>query len=154
MKLFFFLLPAFFLGLFSASPVTEPAIKGMVYDNESKEPLVGATVRVLQSEKTILGALADIDGIFMIQTLEPGNYDIQVSYTGYETMIMKDVKVEAGRPLVLDFGLKSATTLNEVIVTGYSISLVKSESKSEMAGSCSCRQTRYIGQRRQYSRFA
>lgn len=55
-------------------------IKGVVFDKELNEPLMGASVRILG---THLGTTADLNGQFKLQGLKKGTYTIEVSYVSF-----------------------------------------------------------------------
>ena len=74
-KIFTLLFCGLSLGLLAQS-----AIKGTILDAESKEGLIGASVVI---KGTTTGTVADLDGSFMLTGLEPGDYEISISYTGY-----------------------------------------------------------------------
>ena len=88
-------------------------IKGTITDRQNREPLTGATVQV---EGTTLGAVADIDGRYLLE-LKPGTSTLTVKYVGYKDIRKEQVKV--GRDeLTLDFAMESdAQALGEVSVT-------------------------------------
>jgi outer membrane receptor protein involved in Fe transport len=88
-------------------------IKGTVKDSKTGESLVGVNI-VANSDK---GTVSDIDGKFSLE-LEPGEYKIQISYLGYETVIQKVILV-AGETKTIDYALKeSAKELDIVTVSG------------------------------------
>ena len=92
-------------------------IKGTVQDVDSREALIGATVRILESEP-ILGAITDVAGQFKIKDVPVGRVSIQISYTGYESMTLPNVVVTSGKEVVLKVNLReSALKLDEVVVT-------------------------------------
>ena len=74
-------------------------IRGQVIDQASGEPLIGTTV-ILQGTTT--GAITDLDGKFSIDDLEPGTYDLQVSYVSYETKTITDVMVKENEVTLLN----------------------------------------------------
>jgi hypothetical protein len=55
-------------------------ISGKVIDADTKEPLIGANIVLLN---TNLGAATDIDGNYFILNITPGTYEVKVSYVGY-----------------------------------------------------------------------
>src|SRR5437764_3004313 len=73
-----------FLSAFAA-PGQDKAytLTGYISDNVSGEKLVNATVLIqlknAQQQKVITGS----DGSFTLKNLQPGNYALSVSYTGY-----------------------------------------------------------------------
>ncbi len=78
-------------------------IRGTVTDDK-KEPLVNATVQILQNRVLKGATLTDFDGRYSIKGLDSGSYDIQVSYVGYKTAIVTKVSI-ASSFIVLDFKL-------------------------------------------------
>jgi hypothetical protein len=79
----------------------------------------------------ITGVTTNEDGIFTIDEVPVGRYNILISHTGYESFIMKDVLCESGKQVFLDVGMKEAVVeLGEVIVTNVS----KDQTINSMAG--------------------
>ena len=114
-------------GLFS-----QPSQKiwGKVVDWESKKPLPFATVMILEAGP-ITGVITGEDGVFEIENVPLGRYNVLVSYAGYESYIMKDVVCESGKQGFLDVGLKeSIIELGEVSVANVN----KDEAVNPMAG--------------------
>ena len=101
-----FLVKLFIAVLFIAlyTPIAMAAnikIKGAVKDKLSKEPLIGATIRLVGTQA---GAVTDLDGNFELNgvgVLE-GMYDIEVKYVGYKTEVRRKVRVENGNLVILN----------------------------------------------------
>jgi len=90
-------------------------ITGSVLDHLTKEPIIGASVSVIN---TPFGGMTDANGIYKIQNLEPGNYSIKVTYVGYSQAIKNDIVVTTAREYVADVELyQSAVELGGVTVT-------------------------------------
>ncbi len=92
-------------------------ILGRVTD-ATGEPLPGANV-VAQSPAMpgTVGAITNIEGVYRIENLPVGMYQITVSFIGYRTAIRKDVRIEAGSAAEVNFVLQSeAIRLQEQIV--------------------------------------
>lgn len=104
-----------FLIGFSTSLVAQNAftLKGTIRDADTKEPLVGATIRT--DEKTELkGAAADMDGNYTL-ILAKGRYNIQITFIGYALL---ERSVEIKGDMNLDFDLTSTAIVSkEVVVT-------------------------------------
>ena len=78
------------------------------------------------------GTAADTSGDFSLNGIKPGNYRLQISAIGFQT-IVRDVTVGDNKSLDLSFKLKSNNSaLDEVIVTGYS-----KQSKRDITGAVS-----------------
>ncbi len=84
--------------------ITDVDIKGRVKDSQSKEPLIGATVKVIGSD---VASVTDIDGNFQLSGLKDGIYDIEIKYIGYKTAIKRQVKIEDNKVTTLDFEMET-----------------------------------------------
>ena len=110
MKRIYLLLSLFLflsIGLYSQITVT-----GTVFDEETREPLIGASIVVVDDSGT--GTVSDIDGTFSITLQEAGA--LEFSYTGYTDKRVNDIS-ESG---AIDVFLTSGEMLDEVVVVGYS----------------------------------
>lgn len=58
-------------------------VRGNVFDKDSGEPIIAATVRL---EGTNLGANTDLDGFFSITGVPTGNYKLIATYIGYDSV--------------------------------------------------------------------
>ncbi len=72
----------FILLMAAVAGFSQGSIMGTVVDGETNEPLIGASV-LLQG--TAIGTITDVDGKFNLANVKPGDYTLQVSYTGYES---------------------------------------------------------------------
>jgi len=90
-------------------------IRGSVFDGTRGEALIGASVVI---EGTTKGGIADLDGKFNIN-LEPGVYNLRISFVSYETVTINDVAVTAGKVTLLDDIrlTEAAHGLSEVVVS-------------------------------------
>ncbi len=111
-------------------------IKGKVFDKETKISIPGANVYVEVGGKKI-GSATDMDGRFTIKPLQPGTYNLNISYLGYNTQQIYSVSVNTDKiTLIKDVFLESASTkLGPHVVTGrkYEESVVDFEEASKMA---------------------
>jgi TonB-dependent receptor len=60
-------------------------IAGLLEDATTGEPLAGANVQIVG---TALGAATDLDGVFLISNVPPGDYTLKFSYVGYAEVTM------------------------------------------------------------------
>jgi outer membrane receptor protein involved in Fe transport len=85
-------------------------VKGTILDEESNEPLAGATVKYDKGK----GAVADASGKFKL-SLPEGEYELTISYTGYKNGKEK-LTVKAGETPELKILMKpSAIQINQVV---------------------------------------
>lgn len=106
-KAFFFLLTVFY-----AISSMAGTIKGKITDKQSKEPLTGTTVQIVG---TSLGAVADVDGNYML-SVKAGTYALEVRYVGYKNIRQGSVKV-GNSDMILNFEMETdAQALGEVSI--------------------------------------
>ena len=105
-KIFFFLF--IYSSIINSQNFT---VSGKVTTNNNV--LSYANIAVKNTNK---GAVADENGNYTVTNLPSGNYTIEASFTGYETL-RKDVSI-TNKNITLDFDLKEAALLDEVVITG------------------------------------
>lgn len=99
-------------------------IKGTILD-ESGEPLPFVNVTLKQNGNLKTGATTDFDGNFKISSIEPGKYDLEVSFVGYQTQKTEGIVIKGDKLLPLpDITLKEGDLLDEVEVITYKIPLI------------------------------
>ena len=69
--------------LFLSTGLWGQSIRGKVYSQNTKDALVGVSIRLEGSGS--MGGATDEKGIFNFQNIKPGKYTIKASYVGYET---------------------------------------------------------------------
>ncbi|HFE63858.1 MAG TPA: TonB-dependent receptor, partial [Caldithrix sp.] len=97
----------------SLSAGTTGKIAGSVRDANTGEPLIGANV-ILKG--TYLGASTDVDGYFFIINVPVGEYTLEISMIGYQTVIYPKVRVMLDQTTKLDFKLKEQAIKGEAVV--------------------------------------
>ncbi|MCT4583167.1 MAG: carboxypeptidase regulatory-like domain-containing protein [Flavobacteriales bacterium] len=99
-------------------------LKGTVLD-ESGEPLPFVNVTLKQNGNLKTGATTDFDGNFKISSLEPGKYDLEVSFVGYQTQKTEGIIIKGDKLLPLpDITLREGDLLDEVEVITYKVPLI------------------------------
>ena len=104
-------LPLMLLGQQDAS------IQGTVRDFKTGKPLPGVNVII---KGTYYGAATGSDGNYLITSISPGSYDIEISMVGYKILLKTGVKVEAGAAVTENFDLEQTVLMlgEEVVVIG------------------------------------
>jgi len=91
------------------------SISGKIIDENSKMPLVGVDIYLVELRT---GTSTNVDGLFSIENVPSGTFNLRISYLGYAT-INKTVTVANENVEGLDLKLSESTiNLNEVVVTG------------------------------------
>ncbi len=118
-SLFVVLLTPFFLipGWLGAQNQT---IRGVVLDQQSELPLIGATVQRLDaSGQPAGGAMTDADGRFALTEVPVGRHVLRITYLGYEPLTAPNILVTAGKEVQLQLRLQEAfSSLGEVVING------------------------------------
>jgi outer membrane receptor protein involved in Fe transport len=119
-----------FLSLISHAQNTG-TIKGVVRDKVTKEGLIGANV-ILKG--TNMGTATAIDGSYTIKDIKPGNYNLEITFMGYEKLLKTGIKVEGGKTLKLDFDLGEAVNVfeEEIVIIGEKPLVDVEESSTEV----------------------
>ena len=91
-------------------------ISGVVTDNNTGEPLIGVTVTIVRDGKIDNGVITDFDGNFSMPT-PTGNYEVHISYMGYQTIILKPGRDKMENVHILM--KEESNALSDVVVTGF-----------------------------------
>lgn len=102
------------------SPELTQTVRGLVLDKDSKQPLPGATI-VLLNEVKNYGASTNEKGEFRINKVALGRKSIKVSYMGYEDRYLNDIIVNSAKEVVLTIELtEKIMSTREVLITAKS----------------------------------
>jgi hypothetical protein len=123
-----FVFIAFFMVAQNAKAAVTGKIAGVVRDAETGEPLPGANVVVVGTDR---GAACDADGYYYIIRLDPGNYDVQARMMGRKTVTQTGVRVISGHTTPLNFELEEAIVPGE----GVTVQATREVVKMDLAGS-------------------
>lgn len=95
------------------------SVVGLVVDEQSGEPLVGANVLLVG---TTLGTNTDLDGTFEVRNVPPGAYRVRVSYVGYTAKVIEGVRVRVEEKVMLHVSLRAdGYSVDEVVVTAEAV---------------------------------
>jgi hypothetical protein len=117
------------LASYSYSQKSLQLIKGIISDQQTKLPLIGANVKLMDSP-IIKGVVTDINGQFQLEA-PIGRQKLVVSYIGYESLVMPNILVTTGKEVVLDIKLEE--TITELSAVTVSSKLPKGNQNNSMA---------------------
>ena len=74
-------------------------LHGRIIDGNSKakDGISFATVALIKNGTQVTGAIADIDGNYVIKPIQPGVYDLNVSFVGYSPAVVKGIQIIADK---------------------------------------------------------
>ncbi|MDZ4750061.1 MAG: TonB-dependent receptor [Flavobacteriales bacterium] len=115
-----FLQLAFFIFLSSFCFGQNSSVSGKIKDFDTSEPVPFALVSIQGLSVTVT---ADIDGLFVIQDIAPGFYNLEISALGYEKYVVFELEITRDRPAEVEGLLRVASIgLKEVEIKASSIS--------------------------------
>lgn len=89
-------------------------IRGQVTDNWTKVSLPGANIMVVGSNPP-LGAITDMDGYFVLESVPVGRVSLSVSFIGYESQVLSNIELSSAKELVINVALSEKVTNMEAV---------------------------------------
>jgi len=93
-------------------PSIKGRIAGKLIDTLSGKPVEFATVVLLDAtqQKEVDGVITDEKGVFKLQNVKNGKYEVAISFLGYEAKTIKDIELTLEKP---DVNLDISTLLQK-----------------------------------------
>lgn len=101
------------------SQISSGSLKIIVTDTFSKEFIPYANVILLKNDSMVDGKATDFDGFAFFSNLDPGNYQIEVSYVGYSAFKSKLITISPNNITIILAELKEGLVADEVSVVEY-----------------------------------
>lgn len=129
------LLLTFCLMLFGTlTIVAQTSLEGKVKDKESGEPILFGTVAIYKNGVLTTGVETDLDGNYFFSDIQPGTYDLEVSYVGYKTSRINGVVCKAGQNTRVNVDLEvEGVLVDEIVVVDYKVPLIEVDNTSQGA---------------------
>lgn len=129
-------------------------IRGQVIDKDSRYPIIGANVVLLNTD-SVIGTVTDENGYFKLN-VNIGRVSLRVTYIGYKDGGVNDVLAISGKETQVTIELEEKVSeLNEVVISGTKDGEAKNEFAVISARSFDVEQTsRFSGNRNDPSRMA
>lgn len=137
----------------SGQPVQ--SIRGQVIEKITRQPLPGATI--VQNNSTVpVGTISDNEGYFVLKEVPVGRADLTISFLGYQSVVLNNLMVNAGKELVLLIEMEESTLeVGEVIVESSKKYLTNNELATVSARTFTIEESqRYAGSRQDVARMA
>ncbi|CAG4999896.1 hypothetical protein DYBT9275_02338 [Dyadobacter sp. CECT 9275] len=117
-KLFSFILSIFISQHLYAQQGTQ-TIRGVIRDEVSQSPVIGASILLLQTEgDNPVGTVTDVNGEFRMTGIPNGRQSLRITSVGYEEQTLGNIVVSAGKEVILTITMtENIQKLNEVTVT-------------------------------------
>ena len=122
---------AVFLCIPAIGQELSQTIRGTVLDQDSRMPLIGATVAIYQDSTLVSGSTANLIGAYRIESVPIGRYTLVASFLGYSQIVRPGVIVNSGKETIVPLKMEeSVVKMAEVQITA---SRNKGEAMNEMA---------------------
>src|ERR1035437_15879 len=103
--------------------VYKQTIRGRVIDTDSKSPLFGANIILLNSD-TLIGTTTDVDGKFRIENVPIGRRALKITSIGYEESVLSNLILTSAKEMVL------TVELSEKVYTSEAIEIIATKDKT------------------------
>lgn len=97
--------------------------------SDGSEGLIGATVKILKGTSFVRGTITDYNGDYRVN-LDPGTYDVEFSYTGFQAQKIAGVRVLGGQITTQNVTMSNSNVLEEFVVTTYKVPLIEQDQTS------------------------
>ncbi|MEM6648218.1 MAG: TonB-dependent receptor [Bacteroidota bacterium] len=88
-------------------------LSGKVIDADTGDSLPGAQVLLVGTQR---GTVTDIDGNYVVLGVPSGQYDVQFSFVGYQTVTVTGVEIISNRTREQNASLSAGVELDEIVV--------------------------------------
>ncbi|MBL7903300.1 MAG: carboxypeptidase regulatory-like domain-containing protein [Bacteroidia bacterium] len=131
-KIYLALVMVVCFGLSALAQSDNGAIKILLQDKATKEPIPFANVVAYRDGVQVGVATTNMDGEAIIKPLAPGKYSVKGVFVGYQATEVKDVIVGEGKTAYVTIPLAGGegTNLQEVDVVTYLVPLIDPDTKS------------------------
>lgn len=130
-------------------------IRGTVKDADSKYPMIGVTVVLVDSDP-LLGAVTDEEGHYEINDVPVGRVSLKYSFVGYKDAYLNEQLLDIGKELVLNIAIEEdIQAMDEVVVSAQKEHVINNEAAIASVRTFDVEETRrYAGSRNDIARMA
>ncbi|PCJ67797.1 MAG: TonB-dependent receptor [Bacteroidetes bacterium] len=102
------ILASILISISALSQNLTQTVRGTIIDLDSKLPMIGVYVQLLDSDPKI-GTISDENGNFRMERIPTGRISLQFSYSSYENKTMSNIVVNSGKEVVLHVTMQEST---------------------------------------------
>jgi outer membrane receptor protein involved in Fe transport len=104
------------------------ALQGKVTNKETGEPIPFANIVIESDGHMITGGTTNFEGEYRIRPINPGTYDVTISYVGFEPRKITGVIIRSGQVVFFDIEMLPTSTVMEAFtVTEYAVPLIQAD---------------------------
>ncbi len=109
----------------------QTSLQGKVNDGENGEPILFGTIALYKNDVLITGTETDFDGNYIFGDIDPGTYDIEITYVGYQTTRINGILVKAGQSNKMDAVISQGVLMDEIVIKDYKAPLIDFDNTSQ-----------------------
>jgi len=99
--------------LFAMGASSQTTLEGTVTEDANGIPVPFATVALMDNGKLLAGGDTDFDGNYFFSDLDPGIYDLEISFIGFATKRIENIIVHGGK-----VNMVNASMIEETMICG------------------------------------
>ncbi len=109
------------------------SLSGNISDKDTGEPILFGNVAIYKEGNLVTGVETDFDGNYSFSNMDPGTYNVEATYVGYQPQRITDVVVYAGKSNILNIqiGEDGGIDLIEVEVIAYREPLIEQDNTTQ-----------------------
>lgn len=130
-------------------------IRGLITDTDSKYPMIGVTVIVLDTDP-ILGGVTDVNGLYEIKNVPVGRVSLKINFIGYKEIYIKEQLLEIGKELIINTSIEEdVEAMDEIVIVAQRERVINNEAAVSSVRTFDVQETRrYAGSRNDIARMA
>ena len=118
--------------LFAGMAFGQTSIQGKITEEASGEAVLFATIALYKNGVLMQGVESDFDGNYSFSDIDPGTYDLEVSFLGLTTQRVQGVIAKAGKVNMVNVAMKEESQLLDVIeIIEYEVPLVEFDNTTQ-----------------------
>ncbi|GAB4375179.1 MAG: carboxypeptidase-like regulatory domain-containing protein [Salibacteraceae bacterium] len=91
------------------------SIRGRVIDKDTRQPLPGVNVIVMDDPENLTGTSTDAEGRYELDGLSIGRHTLKFSFIGYTPQVVNDVILNSGRQTIVDVEMEESAVMMEAV---------------------------------------
>jgi len=104
------------------------SLKGKVTNKDNGDPIPFANIVIESGGHMVSGGATDFQGEYHIRPINPGTYDVTVSYVGFEPQKIKGVIIRSGQVVFFNIEMKpTSTVMTTFVVSDYAVPLIDAD---------------------------
>jgi len=138
----------------NAQNITQ-SIRGQIIEKQTQATLPGATILIQESDP-LIATTTNNNGYFLLENIPVGRISLQISFMGFNTIVLSNLNLSSGKELVLNIEMEEKIqTMDEVVITAVKKGEIINKMASISARTFSIEESqRYAGARNDVSRMA